>query len=183
MRCCAFNVIFRLRAATASAASPSVPETQISSPTHAPSRRKALPAGTSPMICTHKFSGPHVVSPPIKSTSCARASRIKPRENAASHFSSALGKANASVAQRGVAPIAARSDKFTASVLWPSASPSAPLKKCRPSTSISTEIASTCPRRGRISAASSPTPNSVCRVRWVKYLSIRLNSPRTAVGN
>ena len=134
---------FLPRAATASAASPNVPETHTSSPARAPSRCNALCAGTSPMICTHRLSGPRVVSPPIRSTPCVRASRTKPREKAASQRASAFGSASASVAQRGVAPIAARSDKLTASVLCPSASGSAPAKKCVPSTSISAEIAST----------------------------------------
>ena len=37
-------------------------------PARAPSRRKAGPRGTSPMICTQILSGPRVVSPPIRST-------------------------------------------------------------------------------------------------------------------
>ena len=49
------------------------------------------------------------------------------------------GSAPASSAQRGGAPIAARSDRLTASVLWPSASGSTSARKCRPSTSMSTE--------------------------------------------
>ena len=58
-----------------------------------------------------------------------RASANRPRANAASHASSASGSAPASSAQRGSAPIAARSDRFTASVLWPSVSGSAPAKE------------------------------------------------------
>ena len=66
----------------------------------------------------------------------------------------------ASSAQRGVAPIAARSDRFTASVLCPSASGSAPATKCRPSTSMSTDTATSQPGVGTTSAASSPTPSA-----------------------
>ena len=53
------------RCATASAASPMLPETQMSLPALAPLRRSAAPAGTSPMMVTVSVSGPRVVSPPI----------------------------------------------------------------------------------------------------------------------
>jgi len=73
---------------------------------------------------------------------------------------STAGSARASVAQRGVAPIAARSERLTASALWPSARGSAPGRKCRPSTSMSLVTARSRPASGRSSAQSSPTPIS-----------------------
>jgi hypothetical protein len=69
------------------------------------------------MICTLIVSGPRVVSPPIRSTRCLRASVRKPRENAPSQRSFTRGSASASVAQRGAAPMAAMSDRLTASDL------------------------------------------------------------------
>ena len=55
----------------------------------------------------------------------------------------AVGKAKANVAQRGLAPMAARSDKFTAKHLCPSCRGSACAKKCRPSMSMSVDTANT----------------------------------------
>ena len=48
-------------------ASPSVPDTQTSSPSRAASRRSTASGATSPNTVTHRFSGPLVVSPPISS--------------------------------------------------------------------------------------------------------------------
>jgi len=69
------------------------------------------------MSCTQIASGPRVVSPPISATSYRRASRMNPLEKAASQRTSARGAANASVAHRGAAPIAAISERLTASAL------------------------------------------------------------------
>ena len=80
----------------------------------------AVPAGTSPMIVTQRLRGPRVVSPPISATPKRSASANRPRANASSQRSSTSGSAPASSAQRGVAPIAAMSDRLTASVLCPS---------------------------------------------------------------
>ena len=143
--------------ASASAAPPSSPDTQMSSPGRAPARYSATPDGTSPSAVTLMVSsGPRVVSPPTRSTPWRSASAKKPRANAASQASSTAGSASASVAQRGAAPIAARSERFTASALWPSARGSAPGRKCRPSTSMSVVTASSRPASGRSSAQSSP---------------------------
>ena len=97
-----------------SAASPNVPDTQISSPSLAPSRRSAVPIGSSPMICTLILSGPRVVSPPMRLMLNSSAQAKNPRENSANQASSIFGKAMASVAHFGVAPIAAMSETFTA---------------------------------------------------------------------
>src|SRR6267378_3739114 len=114
----------------AAAASPICPETQTSTPTLAPLRRNARPCGTSPMICTQMLRGPRAVSPPIKSTSCSAASAKNPRAKSSSQVSSAFGIVSASIAHFGVAPIAARSDRLTASALCPSESGSTSGKKC-----------------------------------------------------
>ena len=57
----------------------------MSSPTRAPARVIASPAGISPRIVTQRLSGPRVVSPPTSSTACSSANARKPRANAASH--------------------------------------------------------------------------------------------------
>ena len=150
----------------------------MSSPARAPSRRNARSAGTSPRIVTHRLRGPRVVSPPTRSTPCRCASAWNPRANAASHAGSLSGNAPARSAQRGVAPIAAISERLTASVLWPSRSGSAPAKKCRPSTSMSTDTTNSQPDVGTRSAASSPTPSATDSDRGgrVKKRSISSNS-------
>ena len=80
----------------------------------------------------------------------------------------ALCSAIASVVQRATAPMAAMSERLTASALCPSRSGSASAKKCVPETSMSTVTTSSMPFRGRMTAASSPTPSRVCGAGWVK---------------
>src|SRR5450755_946199 len=125
--------------------------------------------------------GPRVVSPPISSqpSSSARASR--PRANGARNASSALGNARASVKASGLAPQAARSLRLTASALWPSRSGAAVDRKCRPSISMSDEIASVVPGVGCKSAQSSPTPSVARRTGRVKKRSMSSNSPRAGM--
>jgi hypothetical protein len=90
--------------------------------------------------------------------------RIGQREQAfekpASQASSMRGSESASVKARGLAPQAARSLRLTASALWPSVAGSTSAKKCRPSTSMSLEIASCVAGAGCSSAQSSPTPST-----------------------
>ena len=126
----------------------------------AASRRSAAFGGTSPNTVMQMLSGPLVVSPPISSQPKRSASANRPSLNAASQRSSARGRASASVNACGAAPIAARSDKLTASALWPSACGSTSAKKWRPSTSMSVDIASCWPAGGTISAQSSPMPSA-----------------------
>src|SRR6267154_2452067 len=170
------------RWASASAASPVAPESQISSPASAASRRSASPAGTSPITVTEIVRGPLVVSPPISSTSKRAASPKNPCANAAIHFSSASGSAIASVAQRGPAPIAARSERLTASALCPSFPGSASGKKWVPAISMSVDTASSIPGSGRTSAQSSPTPSTALGAARVKYLRMMSNSEATSSG-
>src|SRR5436309_7733373 len=171
-----------LRWASASAASPVAPESQISSPAHAASRLSASSAGTSPIPVTEIAGGPRVVSPPMSSVLQRPASRKNPCANAAIHFSSASGRAMASVAQRGPAPIAARSERLTASALCPSFPGSASGKKWLPAVSMSVETASSIPGSGRRSAQSSPTPRTAVGASRVKYLRMMSNSEATPSG-
>src|SRR5712692_9816303 len=151
----------------------------MSSPASAPSRRSARSGGTSPITVTEIASGPRVVSPPTSSICQRPASRKKPCANAAIHFSSASGSAIARVAQRGSAPIAARSERLTASALCPSLPGSASGKKWRPASSMSVETASVMPSWGWSSAQSSPTPSTAVGAGRVKYFRMMSNSEAT----
>jgi hypothetical protein len=151
-----------------SAARPGVPEIHIWSPTRAPERSSAWPAGTSPKMVTQKLRGPRVVSPPITSTPKASAQAKKPRVNFSIQLSVAAGSAAASSAQRGCAPIAAMSETLTASVFQPRSSGFVSGRKCVPETSMSVEITSSQPGDGRTMAPSSPTPSTVCVVGRLK---------------
>ena len=74
--------------------------------------------------------------------------------NAASHAVVGVGqRAPASSAKRGVAPIAARSDRLTASAFGLLARSRCAAKKCRPSTSMSTDSTSSAPGVGAITGA------------------------------
>ena len=132
---------------------PSVPLTHSSSPTRAPERNSACPTGTSPNTAMQMLSGPAVVSPPTTSMPCSSASANRPRAKPSRKTSSTRGIASASVNASGAAPQAARSDRFTASALWPSRSGATVERKCRPSTSMSVETASCLP--GEAAAAHS----------------------------
>ncbi len=163
-------------------AAPSRPDTHTSSPASAASRRSALPSATSPKTVTHSVNGPRVVSPPISSQPNASAHANRPRLNAASHGSSIAGSATASVNASGVAPIAARSDRLTASVFQPIDSGSASAKKCRSATSRSVEIARVRPGRGASSAQSSPMPSAARPDRPVRS-SARSARIRSSLGS
>ena len=67
-----------LRRATASAAAPSGPLTQMASPARAPSRRRACMADTCPRTVMEMLSGPRVVSPPINGQAARAASPNRP---------------------------------------------------------------------------------------------------------
>ena len=121
-------------------------------------------------------SAPRVVSPPTSSMPCMSAMRKKPRAKAVSQASFSSGSAIASVAQRGVAPIAARSDRFTASDLWPMPAGLSCGEKWRPSSSMSDDTASCMPGVGASSAQSSPTPSTAPGVARVKWRAMRSNS-------
>jgi hypothetical protein len=70
------------------------------------------------------------------------------------------GSVSASIAQYGIAPIAAMSERFTASALWPRFSGSTSGKKCVPDTIVSVETARSMPLVTSTSAQSSPTPST-----------------------
>jgi hypothetical protein len=78
----------------------------------------------------------------------AAAQAKKPSANLAIHCSSTVGNAPASVAQRGLAPIAARSERLTASAFQPRLSGSVSGKKWVPATSMSVVTASCMPGVG-----------------------------------
>jgi hypothetical protein len=159
-----------------------VPLTHNSSPTRAPERNSACPAGTSPKTAMQMFNGPAVVSPPTTSMPCASASANRPRAKPSRKTSSTRGIDSASVKARGDAPHAAKSDRFTASALWPSRSGATVDRKCRPSTSMSVETASCMPGAGCSSAQSSPTPSGERLAgRWNQRW-IRSNSPIAIVA-
>src|SRR5690606_25360386 len=115
------------------------------------------------------------------------ASAKRPPQKASSQAPSTVGSAIARVKPTGSAPIAARSERLTASALCPTAAGSVPAKKWRPSTSMSLETASACPSdEGASSAQSSPmpsrTPAPVACVRRWKKRRISPNSPRTSAS-
>ena len=60
-----------------------------------------------------------MVSPPMSETLYSAARSKNPFANAASQAWSTSGSVSASIAQYGIAPIAAMSERFTASALWP----------------------------------------------------------------
>ena len=101
-------------------------------------------------------------------TAHLQAQAKNPRAKAANQASSAAGKAPASVTQRAVAPIAARSDRFTARDFQPRRSGSVSGRKCTPATSISVVTANTLPGVGTSSAQSSPGPSRADGVGRVK---------------
>ena len=170
------------KASSARRASPGWPLTQSSSPGRAPLRSRAPPAGTSPNTVTPMASGPAVVSPPTSSQSCSSAKSSRPRAKPANQASSTRGRVRARVKPRGLAPHAARSDKFTARALCPRRAGSTVDRKCRPSTSVSVDTASCMPAAGASTAQSSPLPTTARRGPWpagrTKYLAMRSNSPR-----
>src|SRR5574343_391478 len=132
------------------------------------------------MAVMQTLSGPLVVSPPITSTPYSWAQAKKPSAKAAIQASSTAGRAPASMTQRGVAPIAARSDRLTASAFQPRFFGSVSGRKWVPATSMSVVTASCLPAVGCTRAQSSPGPRTAEGVGRAKYLSIRANSP--AIG-
>ena len=80
-----------------------------------------------------------VVSPPMSGQSNASANANKPFENSLNHAVSTRGKPMDRVKPKGCAPIAAKSDKFTASDLCPKVNGATSAKKCRPSINKSLE--------------------------------------------
>ena len=164
--------------ASAAAASPSVPLTQTSSPGLAASRRSDRPGAACPMAVTPSASGPRVVSPPTSATPWASASSKKPSSIASHQASSASGRASERVHQAGAAPIAARSDRLTASAFQPMSAGASEARKCTPSLSTSVVTTSSRPAAGRSTAASSPIPMTTsarCFAR-LRMRAIRSNS-------
>src|SRR5262249_40080353 len=80
------------------------------------------------------------------------------------------------MAQYGIAPMAAMSERFTASALCPRFSGWTSGKKCVPETIVSVDTARSMPLVTSTSAASSPTPSTALGVGRVKCFAIRSNS-------
>src|SRR5690606_35763157 len=164
---------------SAPAASPSVPLTQTSSPGLAPSRRRACPGATSPCAATDTASGPRVVSPPTRATRCSAASATKPSRKPSTHAGSPSGSDSDKVHHAGSAPMAARSDRFTARAFQPMSEAAVPEGKCTPSLRVSIVTTSCRPGGGCSRAASSPIPSTTssraCAARS-RMRSISLNS-------
>ena len=139
------------------------------SPTCARSRRNAAIGATAPSAVTVIVNGPRVVSPPTNATELIFASAPKPAPKRSTQFASRSGKVSASKAHCGNAPIAARSDRFTASAFQPIAKASVALGKCRPATKVSQTATSCVPRIGSSTAPSSPMPSTTSSrtPRWV----------------
>ena len=137
----------------------------------------------SPIACTVTLNGPRVMSPPISCTSYWPAIVIMVSENALIQSRSTLGKDKASVSQAGVAPIAARSLKLTATALYAISSGLVLGGKCTVSTSVSVVTASCFPGGIDTIAQSSPTPRvtSGRKDGDLKYFWIRSNSPNATV--
>lgn len=144
----------------AAAASPTLPVIQMSSPTRAPSRRNARPGSTRPCAVTHTDSGPCVVSPPTSATSCSDANAKKPSRKPSTHARSGVGNDSDSVHHAGCAPIAARSERLTASAFQPMSPGAVPMGKCTPSLSVSIATTSCMPSGTCSKAASSPMPST-----------------------
>src|SRR5262249_12876113 len=85
------------------------------------------------------------------------------------------------MAQYGIAPMAAMSERFTASALCPRFSGSTSGKKCVPATMVSVETASSMPRDRPTSAQSSPTPSTALVAGRVKWRAISSDSGASCV--
>ena len=183
------NSISWRSAARASLASPTAPETQISSLSNAPDLRIALSFGMLPKAVMQILSGPAVVSPPMRGQANWLAIANKPLLNASNQTEFASGNANASVKPSGLAPIAARSERLTARAFQPSHSGLASWKKCLPLTNMSLVIAISSVGSIVSRAQSSPIPiftepgllasissDCILKKRW-----IRSNSPSEEV--
>src|SRR6266849_5391422 len=98
-----------------------------------------LPWGTRPNAVIEIILGPGVetVSPPSSGQPKCDASSPSPRANGLSHASSALRNAKVSTNPAGVAPLAARSERFTRSALRAMVSGGSSERKCTPSTMAS----------------------------------------------
>ena len=119
--------------------------------------------GNSPCTCTQRVLLPctgleALKSPPMSGQLCSRATCASPLLKLPNQSSSAAGKHSPRVKHSGLAPMAARSLKFTKRVRLPSKYGSASGRKCTPSCRISIDIASCMPVAGRSNAQSSPIP-------------------------
>ncbi len=149
------------------AASPIVPETYSKSPARAVDRRNSSPSLIAPNAVTVMLRGPGeaTVSPPTRCIPAARwsrASRLQKHSNhdlAWSRFQ-ARGSTSDNVYTLGMAPIAARSDRFTASALAATASGGSDDRKWISDTMVSVVTTTRWPNCNGMMAASSNRPRA-----------------------
>ncbi len=135
-----------------------LPLTNTRSPGLAPARRTMVPSGTLPNIAIEIVIGPGVrsVSPPNKGQPNSTASPRKPSANPANHsLPASFGSASDNKNPSGLAPLAARSDKFTRSALPATDCAASSAKKCTPPTMASAVSTRSQPGGGLMKAASS----------------------------
>ena len=121
----ASSVSLPQRCISAAQAPPTQPETQMSSPGRAPARVSPILCGSSPMAVIEIVTGAcmsptlavRVVSPPSRGQPACRESSVMPLVKPASQASSRTGKPIVRKKARGMAPAAAKSDRFTARAL------------------------------------------------------------------
>jgi hypothetical protein len=111
------------------------------------------------------IAGDSAVSPPASGTRYLRASARKPSMNLSSHAAgSRAGTASERKTASGSAPIAAKSLRPRARQRWPADSGGChSRRKCLPSSVKSVVTQISCPREGRRTAQSSPTPRGTAR--------------------
>src|SRR4051812_32976429 len=142
------------------AAAPSLPTTTMASPGRAPVRpRGCFASPATKRVSVHPAA--RVTLPPTRTQSVRRARRGMPRALRAARgiAERGFGTPRAQRNQRGRAPAAARSERLTASALWPTSSgENGGIVKWTPSTTASVLRTSESPREGATTAQSSPGP-------------------------
>ena len=145
---------------------PIVPLTATTSPTRAPDRVRTRPPTVSPIAVTcsviavgERTMSPPAITVPLPAASAPSAAYIARR----SATDSSPRNPRVTTATRGTAPIDARSERFTASVLWPRLAGSVQsVRKCTPSTRLSVVTTTDSPADGVQTAQSSPIPIGTC---------------------
>src|SRR5450631_4941735 len=158
-----------------------VPLTNTRSPAWAPARRTMVPSNTLPNMAMETVTGPGVrsVSPPNSGQPNKVASPRRPSANPLNHSSPiSFGSASDSRKTSGLAPVAARADKFTRSALRATSRAISSAKKCTPPIMASVLSTRSQPGGGLMKAASSDSPSAPgwVAIGWKKR-AIRRSSP------
>src|SRR5581483_1947200 len=142
------------------------------------------PRGKVPNAANAMVTGPGVrsVSPPRSGQPYRSASEARPRLKASSQSAPmSVGKASERRNPAGVAPLAARSERFTRNALRATASAGSSIKKCTLPTIASVFSTRSLPSGGVSTAASSIRAKAPgCRASGRKYLAIRRSSAVSA---